>query len=87
MQTKSKMFTARITIILINKPGSLGITATTIAKNRGNITNIKATQRTEEFMDMLTDIEVHDTRHLEDIMAALRACTAVAQVNRDNYVW
>lgn len=86
IKTKSEVFTARITIVLINKPGSLGITATTIAKNRGNITNIRATQRTEEFMDLLTDIEVHDTRHLEDIMAALRTCTAVAQVTRDKYV-
>jgi GTP diphosphokinase / guanosine-3',5'-bis(diphosphate) 3'-diphosphatase len=86
VKSKNEVFTARVALVLINKPGSLGITATTIAKNRGNITNIKVVQRTEEFMDLLTDVEVHDTRHLEDVMAALRTCTAVAQVTRDKHV-
>ena len=53
-----------------------------IGKNEGNISNLKITNRTPEFYDLLIDIEVHDVKHLSNIIAALRATPAINMVER-----
>jgi GTP pyrophosphokinase len=72
----------RIQLSVINEPGSLGSLTTVIAKNTGNITNLKITNRTSEFFDMLIDIEVRDVKHLTNIIAALRATPSVNSIER-----
>lgn len=72
----------RILVTLANQPGSLGTLSTVIGKNGGNITNLKITNRTLDFWDMLIDIYVNDTKHLNNIIAALRATPQVANVER-----
>lgn len=72
----------RVQLTVINEPGSLGSLTTVIAKNSGNITNLKITNRTGQFFDMLIDVEVRDVRHLTDIIAALRATPSVNSVER-----
>ena len=74
--------TGRITLVVLNEPGSLGNVSTVIAKNMGNITNLKITNRTTEFFEMLMDIEVRDVKHLTNIIAALRATPACNSVER-----
>jgi GTP pyrophosphokinase len=73
---------SRLQLIVVNAPGSLGSLTTVIGKNEGNITNLKFTNRTSEFFDMLIDIEVRDVKHLTDIIAALRATPAINSVDR-----
>jgi GTP pyrophosphokinase len=63
-------------------PGSLGDLSTVIARNEGNISNLKITDRSAQFFDMLIDIEVRDVKHLTDIIAALRADPAINSVER-----
>jgi GTP pyrophosphokinase len=72
----------RLSVILLNKPDSFGTMTTVIAKNNGNIINLKITNRTTDFFDVLVDVEVKDTRHLTSVIAALRACPAVSSVER-----
>lgn len=72
----------RINVTLANSPGALGTLSTVIGKNGGNITNLKITTRSVDFWDMLLDIYVSDTRHLNNIIAALRATPQVANVER-----
>ncbi len=72
----------RINVTLANQPGSLGTLSTVIGKNGGNITNLKITNRTLDFWDMLLDIYVNDTKHLNNIIAALRATPQIASVER-----
>jgi GTP pyrophosphokinase len=72
----------RTQLTVINEPGSLGSLTTVIAKNNGNITNLKITNRTPQFFDMLIDIEVRDVKHLTNIIAALRATPSVNSVER-----
>ena len=62
--------------------GSLGSLSTVIAKHMGNITNLKITNRTQQFFEMLIDIEVRDVKHLTNIIAALRATPAINSVER-----
>ena len=73
---------ARVNVTVINSPGALGDLSTLIAKNGGNISNLKIVDRQIDFFDMLIDIEVKDVKHLADIIAALRASTAVNTVER-----
>ncbi|HJS30838.1 MAG TPA: bifunctional (p)ppGpp synthetase/guanosine-3',5'-bis(diphosphate) 3'-pyrophosphohydrolase [Alphaproteobacteria bacterium] len=72
----------RVAIVVANEPGSLGALSTVIAKNSGNITNLKVTNRTQQFWEMLIDIEVRDVKHLTNIIAALRATPAINSVER-----
>ncbi|MDD2324732.1 MAG: bifunctional (p)ppGpp synthetase/guanosine-3',5'-bis(diphosphate) 3'-pyrophosphohydrolase [Alphaproteobacteria bacterium] len=72
----------RLTIVVTNQPNSLGALTTIIGKNNGNILNLKITNRSVDFFDILVDVEVKDTRHLMNIIAALRANTAIISVDR-----
>lgn len=72
----------RVNLVVANEPGSLGALSTVIAKNLGNITNLKITNRTTDFFDMIVDIDVRDVKHLVNIIAALRATPAVNSVER-----
>ena len=72
----------RLDVVLINKPNSFSALTTVIGKNNGNISNLKITNRSPEFFDVLVDIEVKDTKHLTNIIAALRANTAINSVDR-----
>lgn len=72
----------RVKMVVANEPGTLGTLSTVIAKNLGNITNLKILNRTTDFFDMLMDIEVRDVKHLTNIIAALRANAAVNTVER-----
>ncbi|MCC7166318.1 MAG: bifunctional (p)ppGpp synthetase/guanosine-3',5'-bis(diphosphate) 3'-pyrophosphohydrolase, partial [Rhodospirillales bacterium] len=65
-----------------NEPGSLGSLSTVIAKNLGNITNLKITNRSTDFFEMIVDVEVRDLRHLTNIIAALRATPVISSVER-----
>ena len=72
----------RLSLVVANETGSLGELAMSIAKSKGNISNLKITNRSAEFFDFLVDVEVQDARHLTDIIAALRAVPCVSSVER-----
>ncbi|MDX2027762.1 MAG: bifunctional (p)ppGpp synthetase/guanosine-3',5'-bis(diphosphate) 3'-pyrophosphohydrolase [Alphaproteobacteria bacterium] len=72
----------RLSVVLTNKPNSFAALTTAIGKNNGNITNLKITNRTPDFFDVLVDVEVSDTKHLTTVIAALRAISAINSVER-----
>jgi GTP pyrophosphokinase len=72
----------RIHVVLVNAPGSLSSLTAVIAQNMGNISNLKISDRSADFFDMLVDIEVHDVKHLINIVAALRADPSISSVDR-----
>jgi len=72
----------RLHVVVANEPGSLGDLSTIIGKNQGNISNLKITSRSIDFFEMLVDVEVHDVKHLTDIIAALRATPVITSVER-----
>ncbi|MBU6235449.1 MAG: bifunctional (p)ppGpp synthetase/guanosine-3',5'-bis(diphosphate) 3'-pyrophosphohydrolase [Alphaproteobacteria bacterium] len=80
-QTK-EIQVGRLNITITNEPGSLANLSTVIAKNGGNITNLKITNRSTDFWDMFVDVGVADTKHLSNVMAALRATACVLSVER-----
>ncbi|MEA2778754.1 MAG: diphosphokinase / guanosine-3,5-bis(diphosphate) 3-diphosphatase [Rhodospirillaceae bacterium] len=72
----------RIHVVVANEPGSLGSLSTVIGKSDGNITNLKITNRSMDFFEMMIDVEVKDLKHLTNIIAALRATPAINSVDR-----
>jgi GTP pyrophosphokinase len=72
----------RVNVTLGNEPGSLGSLTTVIGKGGGNITNLKITNRSLDFFEILVDIEVQNLRHLTNIIAALRATPVINSVER-----
>lgn len=79
---KERELIGRLNVVVTNQPNSFGALTTTIGKNNGNITNLKITNRTPDFFDVLVDIEVKDAKHLTMIIAALRASSSINSVER-----
>ena len=80
--TGGEAHVGRVYLVVTNEPGSLVAITTVIAKNMGNITNLKITNRTPEFFELIIDIEVRDVKHLTNIIAALRATPSINSVER-----
>jgi guanosine-3',5'-bis(diphosphate) 3'-pyrophosphohydrolase len=68
----------------VNEPGTLAQIAQVIAEHDGNIDNIRMNRRSPDFTEMLIDLEVYDLKHLNAIIAQLRAKAVVADVERVN---
>ncbi|MCK5374343.1 MAG: bifunctional (p)ppGpp synthetase/guanosine-3',5'-bis(diphosphate) 3'-pyrophosphohydrolase, partial [Alphaproteobacteria bacterium] len=78
----SEIQVGRLTITIANEPKALGNVTTVIGRNGGNITNLKITNRSLDFWDMIMDIGVTDTKHLNNVIAALRATPCIVSVER-----
>jgi RelA/SpoT family (p)ppGpp synthetase len=77
-------FPAKIAVTALNEPGSLAQVAAVIGEADGNIDNIKMTNRVPDYTEMLIDLEVWDLKHLNDIIAGLRAKDVVSSAARAN---
>jgi guanosine-3',5'-bis(diphosphate) 3'-pyrophosphohydrolase len=75
-------FPARIQIHSVNEPGTLAQIAQVIAEHDGNIDNVRMTRRSPDFTEVVIDLEVYDLKHLNGIIAQLRAKPVVANVER-----
>ncbi|MBB4087142.1 RelA/SpoT family protein [Sphingomonas carotinifaciens] len=74
--------TARITVMVKNEPGALGVLASVIGAHKANIINLRLDTRDARFHTNMIDVEVHDVHHLMRLMAALRATDVVGSVER-----
>ena len=79
---KAQTFTGRVSVIASNAPGALAALANAVAKQEGAISNLKIVHRQQDFFEALVDVEVHDARHLNQVIAGLRAASGIAQVER-----
>ena len=73
---------ARIRVNVSHETGGLATVTTVIAKELGNITNLKILNRSTDFFELLIDMEVRDTRHLDIIIASLKGKASVQSVDR-----
>jgi len=78
----TQRFPARIKLQSINEPGSLAQIAQVIADHDGNIDNVNMKRRTQDFTDVTIDLTVWDLKHLNAIIAELRAKRVVSRVDR-----
>ena len=77
-------FPARIVLQTVNEPGSLAQVAQVIAEHDGNIDNIGMERSSPDFTSVTIDLEVFDIKHLNSIIAQLRAKDVVANAERVN---
>jgi|YNPMSStandDraft_1061717.scaffolds.fasta_scaffold00561_6 guanosine-3',5'-bis(diphosphate) 3'-pyrophosphohydrolase len=73
---------ARLNLVALDKPGSLGTISTVIGSHQGNIADLKITRRAAELAELFLDVEVSGLDHLQRILAALRATSVVTSVER-----
>ncbi len=73
---------ARLRVIIHNRPGTLGEIAGIFGYHKANIINLRMTARDVEFHTFEVDLEVQDLPHLMRIISALRASEAVATADR-----
>jgi len=77
-------FPAQINVTARNAPGALAQVASAIGDRGGNIDGLTMRSRSPDFTEMVIDIEVFDLRHLNTIIADLKARDAVSGVTRVN---
>ena len=77
-------FPAQISVTVINEPGTLAQIATVIGENDGNIDTLTVTGPSQDFREMLIDIEVWDLKHLNAILSQLRMRPVVSKADRVN---
>ncbi len=75
-------FPARIMLQTVNEPGTLVQVAQVIAEHDGNIDNVRMTRQSPDFTSLIIDLEVYDLKHLNSIIAQLRAKDVVASAER-----
>ena len=75
-------YIGRISAIATNQTGALAALTNAVAKQDGAISNLKITNRQQDFFEVLLDVEVRDIRHLGIVIAGLRAAGGVTQVER-----
>ncbi len=79
---KPERFPARLSVTVVNAPGSLAKVATVIGEADGNIDSLRMVRRAPDFTEMLIDLEVYDIAHLNAILAGLRAQVVVSAAER-----
>ena len=73
---------ARLQVMTLNQPGSLGSLSTAIGRQGGNITDLRFGTKSVDLYEMILDIEVDDLDHLGRVVAGLRALPVVTHVER-----
>jgi len=78
-------FVCRISIVLLNEVAGLSVVTTEIAREGGNITNFKITSRKPDYFEMIFDIEVASSEHIEKVINSLRTKKVVQHIERAKY--
>jgi guanosine-3',5'-bis(diphosphate) 3'-pyrophosphohydrolase len=75
-------YICRFKATLLNEPGSLAILCSEVAKDGANITNLKFSDRSEDFFEITVDVEVVSLVHLTEIIARLQEHRAIHSAER-----
>lgn len=79
---QDEIHVGRIRAMISHETAALATVANVIAKELGNINNMKIVNRSSDFFEILIDIEVRNARHLNNILASLRSKDVVQSVER-----
>jgi GTP diphosphokinase / guanosine-3',5'-bis(diphosphate) 3'-diphosphatase len=78
----SSFTTVRLRAACKNVKGVFGEVGRVVANCDGNITNVRAVNRGEDFIDLDIDVEVASLKHMYTILAALRSLSVVGSAER-----
>ena len=74
--------TGRVSVIADNDGAAIANITNAIAKQDGEVVNLRIVSRQADFMEMLVDVEVRDLHQLITVIAGLRAAKCVHSVER-----
>lgn len=77
-----RLYVGRVDAEMPNRPGMLNRATSVIANNDGNIVNLRMSKSSPDFATMTLDIEVRDSRHLNEIISALEKEPGIDRVER-----
>lgn len=80
--TRGEKVVGRLNVVIANLPSALANLTGAISKASGNIINLKITNRTVDFFDVLVDVEVNNVQHLSTIIAGIRSTPLMISVER-----
>ena len=78
----AETFIGRISIVAHNDTRVPATIAQAVSKHDGAVANLRVTDRSGDFCDVLLDVEVRDLPHLITVIAGLRAAGGIHQVER-----
>jgi GTP pyrophosphokinase len=81
-KAKGEGHTGRISVIADNDSRAIANVTNAIAKQDGDVANLRIVNRQADFFEMVVDVEVRDLRQLINVIASLRAAPGVHQVER-----
>ncbi|MFC3124512.1 RelA/SpoT family protein [Pseudoroseomonas globiformis] len=73
----------RLDVVTSNEDAAIAALTVAIAKQNGKLHNLRFAHRAADFAEVVVDLEVSDLRHLSNVVAALRACPGIIQVERN----
>ncbi|WP_431281263.1 RelA/SpoT family protein [Humitalea sp. 24SJ18S-53] len=73
---------ARLALVATEEGPALSGITIAIGKHGARLSRLKVKHRASDFVEVEVDVEVTDTRHLSNVVAALRACPGVEEVER-----
>jgi len=78
----TELFPARIQVVAVNEPGSLGKIASVIGAAGANIDKLQMVNRGHDYTEMLIDVEVLDLKHLTDMLNGVKNLNVVSSASR-----
>ncbi|WP_299861394.1 bifunctional (p)ppGpp synthetase/guanosine-3',5'-bis(diphosphate) 3'-pyrophosphohydrolase [uncultured Hoeflea sp.] len=81
-ENNKNRFPARVLVTAINAPGTLAEVAQVVAASETNIQNLSMVRVAADFTEMLVDLQVWDLKHLNQLIAQLKALESVSTVER-----
>jgi RelA/SpoT family (p)ppGpp synthetase len=78
----SELFPCRVRVTALNEPGSLAQIAGVIGGAGANIDKLTMVNRARDYTEMLLDLEVIDTKHLNEILTGVTNLTVVSSAER-----
>ena len=78
-----RVFPVRLQVTVADKPSALATISTTISKANSNISHLFTSAKSSGFMELVMDVDVRNTEHLEDVIAALKALSVVVSVKKE----
>ncbi len=74
--------TARIEVVVMNEPGALAQVTAILSQQGANIVNLQLLDRDRAHHRYIMDVEVDDVKHLNELVAGLRAPSLVVTAER-----
>ena len=78
----TEFFPARIQVMAVNEPGSLGKIASVIGAAGANIDKLQMVHRGHDYTEMMIDVEVLDLKHLTDMLNGVKNLNVVSSARR-----